>query len=399
MSRKVFMSVGGRYWSTLITRLFFKVLIQNIYLFILRYPGYILKLRQWERLFWSIHCMLCCVTHMHLMMHTIRSACPLSLSFSLSLNLFLVYFLAHLPLPTRPTRIALTPPHGAIRWHQLQEENISTASFQAQHAIEEVLSPLYTGLLYSNDNNVTPQRSAFTFKGILLGWGWISRSPKANRRPLYWDPPHRPGAIIPETGGYTVSAAPRRRHLERRRRIAMRARGDPFVTPHWSVPGIAQRRVTHDTPTPTDTLFPRLTVRRTCRSSQMEESARQPDDTTTIIITIITTTATITITANSPPGTTCLRSPDPSTLTPLACPPELSLSPSPGTKRLCFLSHLYWLDRGLHWAERRVQPPPPHPLRYPRPPAAPPADRGGPAQHLLKRTSTWGRTSTQYLDR
>ncbi len=88
MSRKVFMSVGGRYWSTLITRLFFKVLIQNISLFILRYPRYILKLRQWERLFWSIHCMLCCVTHMHLVMHTIRSACPLSLFLSLSESFF-----------------------------------------------------------------------------------------------------------------------------------------------------------------------------------------------------------------------------------------------------------------------------------------------------------------------
>ncbi|KAL0185750.1 hypothetical protein M9458_017420, partial [Cirrhinus mrigala] len=178
----------------------------------------------------------------------------------------------------------------------------------------------------------------------------------------------------------------------------MRARGDPFVTPHWSVPGIAQRRATHNTPTPMDTLFPRLTVRRTCRSFQMEESARQPDDTTIIIITIITTTVIITITATGLPGTTCLRSPDPSTLTPLACPPELSLSPSPGMKRLSFLSHLNWLDRGLHRAERRVQPPPPHPRRCPHPLAAPPGDRGGPAQHLLKRTSTCGRSSAQCLD-
>ncbi|XDV48741.1 hypothetical protein PO909_018115 [Leuciscus waleckii] len=178
----------------------------------------------------------------------------------------------------------------------------------------------------------------------------------------------------------------------------MRARGDPCVTPHWSVPGIAQRRATHNTPTPMDTLFPRLTVRKTCRSFQVEGNEGQPDGTITIII-IITIIVIITTTTTGPPGTTCPKSPDPNTLTPLACPPELSLFPSPGTKRLSFLSHLFWLDRGRQRAERRVPPPPPHPRRCPHPPAAPPGDQGGPAQHPLKRISTCARSSAQCSDR
>lgn len=178
----------------------------------------------------------------------------------------------------------------------------------------------------------------------------------------------------------------------------MRARGDPCVTPHWSVPGIAQRRATHNPPT--DTLSPRLAVRRTCRSFQVEKSARQPGDITIITITIITTTIVIiTITATAPPGTTCPRSPDPSTLTPLACPAELSLSPSLETRRRSFLSLLRRLDRAPPRAERWVQPPPPHLRRCPRPPAAPPGGQRGPAQHLPKQTSTCDPFSAQCLDR
>jgi len=339
----------------------------------------------------TLHVVLC---HPHVMMHTIRSTCPLSLSLSLSES-FLVYFRAHLPLPTRPTRIAL------IRSNQVaptQRGDLDSIVSTCHRGGADVLSALNAGLFYSNGNNEWPQSSAFTSKGILLSWGWVSRSPKANRRPLYWDPPHRPEArlsltIIPEPGGHTISDP--RRHLERSRGTAMRARGDPCVTPHWSVPGIAQRRATHNTPTPMDTLFQRLTVRKTCQSFQVEGNEGQSDGTIIIIIIVII----ITITTTGPPGTTCPKSPDPNTLTPLACPPELSLFPSPGTKRLSFLSHHVWLDRGRQRAERRVPPPPPHPRRCPHPPAAPPGDQGGPAQHLLKRISTCAHTSAQCLDR
>lgn len=51
---------------------------------------------------------------------------------------------------------------------------------------------------------------------------WVSRSPKANRRPLCCDPPHRPGELlsiqsIPDPVGYSISVQRQRpQHPERR---------------------------------------------------------------------------------------------------------------------------------------------------------------------------------------
>lgn len=94
----------------------------------------------------------------------------LSPSLSLSLSLFFGLFPSPSPLTYASYQ---NSSYTALRSNQVaptQRGDLDSiiSSPTCHRGGADALSALYAGLFYSIDNNMTPQRSAFTFKGILL---------------------------------------------------------------------------------------------------------------------------------------------------------------------------------------------------------------------------------------